>query len=86
MFINQSRTIVENQCRDVNITIFLDIVYELQFFFLITALRKLDLDLLSGTKERNVLLSSALRQFYFKTETDSAFEKPIMNKSRRCPR
>jgi hypothetical protein len=56
-------------------------------FFLITVLRKLDLDLPSGSKERNVLLrSSALRQFYSKTETDSDFENPIMKKSRRCPK
>jgi len=37
-------------------------------------------------KGKKVLLSSALRQFYSKTETDSAFEKPIMKKSRRCPK
>jgi len=32
MFINQPHTVVENLCRDVNITVFLDIVYDLQFF------------------------------------------------------
>jgi hypothetical protein len=64
-FINQLHIIVANQCRDINIGVFLDFVYEL---------------------ERNVLLISALRQFYSKTETDSVFEKPIVKKSGRCPK
>jgi hypothetical protein len=80
MFMNQSHTIIENQCRDVYVTVFVSSVYELKFFFLNHG------SLETGFRS-NVRYKGKTRLTHFGPSAIFLQDgKPVMKKSRRCPK